>query len=111
MTQADYLPLREATFFILVCLADAPKHGYAILKEVEALSDGRIILSTGTLYGAIKRLLEQGWIERLDGDDTDGRDKKSYCLTDLGRRVLKAESNRLAHVAMLSQQVLSRGNG
>ncbi|MAU13105.1 MAG: PadR family transcriptional regulator [Anaerolineaceae bacterium] len=108
MTLAEYLPLREATFFIMVCLADDPKHGYAILKEVETLSDGRIVLSTGTLYGAIKRLLAQGWIERMDTDDTDGRDKKSYCLTDLGRRVLQAESNRLAHIATLGQRVLSR---
>lgn len=108
MTLAEYLPLREATFFIMVCLANDPKHGYAILKEVETLSDGRIILSTGTLYGAIKRLLDQGWIERMEADDTDGRDKKSYRLTDLGRRVLQAESNRLAHIATLGQRVLGR---
>ena len=109
MTLSAYLPLREATFFIMVCLADKPKHGYAILKEVEALSDGRIVLSTGTLYGAIKRLLDQGWIVRSDEDDSVGRERKSYALTDLGRRVLQAESNRLAQVTALSQRVLSRG--
>ena len=60
------LPLREPTFFILLSLSPGPKHGYAILKEVEALSDGRVRLSTGTLYGAIKRLLDDDWIRRVD---------------------------------------------
>ncbi len=51
---------------ILLSLAPGPKHGYAILKEVETLSDGRVKLSTGTLYGAIERLLDQDWIRRVD---------------------------------------------
>jgi DNA-binding PadR family transcriptional regulator len=58
-------PLTEATFFILLSLSPAPKHGYAIMKEVKALSNGRIVFSTGTLYGALRRLLEQGWIRRV----------------------------------------------
>jgi DNA-binding PadR family transcriptional regulator len=61
------------------------------------LSDDRIVLSTGTLYGALKRLLEQGWIERVDDpepNDTD-RERKAYALTQTGRRILKAEVERL----------------
>jgi DNA-binding PadR family transcriptional regulator len=93
----DHLPLTEATFFILLSLAPGACHGYAILKSVEDLSSGRVLLSTGTLYGAIKRLLEDGWIERVEGaipDDT-ARPRKDYRLTDLGRRILNADVERL----------------
>lgn len=91
------LPLMEPTFFILLSLAPGPKHGYAVLKDVEALSHGRIVLSTGTLYGALKRLVDQGWIKRLAESEayaTD-RSRKAYALTALGRRILSAEVDRL----------------
>ncbi len=93
----DNLPLTEATFFILLSLAPGAIHGYAILKSVEDLSRGRVVLSTGTLYGAIKRLLETGWIERVETSTPDetGRPRKDYRLTDLGRRILGAEVDRL----------------
>lgn len=90
-------PLREPTFFILLSLSTGPRHGYAILKEVERLSDGRLVLSTGTLYGAIKRLLADGWIRRAETTegDVDGRDRKAYRLTEQGRRSMQAEIDRL----------------
>lgn len=95
-------PLTEATFCILLSLASEPKHGYAIMKDVRTLSEGRVVLSTGTLYGALKRLLGQGWIERLDDveDSTQdvghsGRPRKAYALTRIGRRSLGAEVSRL----------------
>lgn len=92
------LPLSESTFFILLSLAPEPKHGYAIMRDVQEMSGGRINLSTGTLYGAIKRLLEQNWIERIEHDPyPDGRSqlRKAYALTNLGRRILNAEILRL----------------
>ena len=91
------LPLREPTFFILLSLSPGPKHGYAILKEVESLSDGRVKLSTGTLYGAIERLLDQGWIRRVDDPipNVTNRKRKAYEITELGRRILNAEIARL----------------
>jgi len=93
----DQLPLTEATFFILISLATEAKHGYAILKDVEGLSTGRIVFGTGTLYGALKRLLDGGWIERVDDDKQNetGRLRKAYRLTRLGRRILEAETARL----------------
>ena len=99
------LPLREPTFFILLSLSPEPKHGYAILKGVENLSDGRVKLSTGTLYGAIKRLLDQDWICRVDNpipNDTD-RERKSYKLTESGRSVLNAEIARLRKLVNIAQ--------
>jgi DNA-binding PadR family transcriptional regulator len=101
----SYLPLREPTFFILLSLSPRPKHGYAILKEVEALSEGRVLLSTGTLYGAIKRLLDRGWIRRVDDPIPNGtaRERKAYTLTEFGRRVLNAELERLQKLVAVAQ--------
>ena len=87
MPPTDEIPLTEATYFILLSLADAPRHGYAILKDVEALSQARIVFSTGTLYGALKRLLDLGWIKRADdaGREPDtGLPRKAYTLTASG---------------------------
>lgn len=99
------LPLTEATFFIMLSLAAEPKHGYAIMQEVESLSDARVALSTGTLYGVLKRLLEQGWIERVDdaADNATDRPRKTYALTDLGRRILDAEVARLQTLVATAQ--------
>ena len=101
----NYLPLREPTLYIMLSLSPGPKHGYAILKEVENLSEGRLLLSTGTLYGAIKRLLERGWIRRVaDPEPNDsGRERKAYDLTIKGRRVLNAEVERLRKLVTLAQ--------
>ncbi len=93
----DSLPLTEATFFIMLSLLPAPKHGYSIRRDVQTLSDNRVVLSTGTLYGALKRLLENNWIERvehLDANET-GRPRKRYQLSDWGKRILDAEIARL----------------
>jgi DNA-binding PadR family transcriptional regulator len=92
-----HLPLTEVTYFILLSLAPEPRHGYAIMKDVERLSQGRVSLSTGTLYGALKRLLEQGWIIRMQGveEDHKGRERKAYRLTSLGQSILQAEIERL----------------
>ncbi len=99
------LPLTEATFFILLSMASVPRHGYAILKDVAELSENRIRLSAGTLYGALARLLDLEWIERLDSDvpDESGRPRKEYRLTDLGRRILAAETRRLESLVTLAR--------
>ena len=89
--------LTESTFFILLSLAEGPRHGYAIMREAEELSDGRVKLSTGTLYGAIKRLLDEGWIRRAADPEPQGnnRERFAYNLTAEGRRILDAEARRL----------------
>lgn len=90
-------PLTEPVLLILAGLADQPRHGYALLKEVEILSGGRVRLSTGTLYGAIRRLLAQRWIERFAQEDT-AREKQAYRLTAAGRRQLESELERMRQV-------------
>jgi DNA-binding PadR family transcriptional regulator len=102
----SFLPLTEATFFILLSLSPGPKHGYAIMKAVNQMSNGRISFSTGTLYGAIKRLLDQGWIVRNDeaeeGSDETTRSRKDYALTSLGRKVYNAEVARMKELVQLA---------
>lgn len=99
-------PLTEATFFILLSLSPSPKHGYAIMKEVKELSNGRIKFSTGTLYGAIKRLLEQGWIKRVADPEPNltERERKAYMLTDKGSKVIGAEVERLKSLIKTAQE-------
>ena len=99
------LPLTETTYFILLSLAPGPNHGYAIMKDVRQLSQERVRLSTGTLYSALKRLLEQGWIRRaVDAEKTtDGRGRKSYCLTQMGRSILEAEVQRLQSLVSVAK--------
>jgi DNA-binding PadR family transcriptional regulator len=94
-------PLSEPVLFILASLAEQPRHGYALLKDIEALSGKRIRLSTGTLYGAIHRLLEDEWIERWLQDDVS-RDKQAYRLTERGRGGLQAELDRLKHITRIA---------
>lgn len=87
-------PLSEPVFLILTSLAEEPRHGYALIKDIEVLSSGRVHLSTGTLFGALRRLLKARWIERFETDDTS-RDKQTYRLTGVGRDHLSADLDRL----------------
>jgi len=94
----DLLPLTPAMFEVLVSLADADQHGYAILKQIAERTDGRIILSTGTLYGIVKRLLAEGLVvesRRRPPAAEDDERRRYYRLTPFGRAVAIAEANRL----------------
>jgi DNA-binding PadR family transcriptional regulator len=97
--------MTEPVLLILLSLASQPRHGYAILQDTERLSNGRVRLSTGTLYGALHRLLADKWIERFADQDT-ARGKQSYRLTSLGRRNLQAEVNRLKQLAQVANRLI-----
>ena len=97
------LPLTEPVLMVLLSLAEQPRHGYSILKDVERMSGGRILLSTGTLYGALRRLLGQGWIERFEETEESLRDRHAYRLTSKGRRNLQLEINRMKHLTRLAR--------
>ena len=93
---AAALPLREPTFLILTALAGAPAHGYGILRSVEKMSDGRVRLRAGTLYGALARLEGDGYVE-FDHEETEGGPvRRYYRLTTPGRRLRAAEADRQA---------------
>lgn len=103
----DSLPLSEPVLLILLGLVDEPRHGYALLEEIRNMSQGRVQLSTGTLYGALHRLLDVGWIERFEQDDTS-RGRQSYRLTELGHRNLRKELDRMKHLTRVASTRVAR---
>jgi DNA-binding PadR family transcriptional regulator len=99
-------PMSEPVLLILLSLAEQPRHGYAILKDVVEMSGGRVVLSTGTLYGALGRLLDNRWIERFVEDEAS-RDRQAYRLSAKGRANLHAEAARVKQLARLASLRLS----
>jgi DNA-binding PadR family transcriptional regulator len=91
---AETKPLSEPVLLILMSLVNEPRHGYALIKDIETLSNGRVRLSTGTLYGALHRLLKDRWIARFKQEDKS-REKQAYKLTQMGRRQLELELDRM----------------
>ncbi|MDX8029906.1 helix-turn-helix transcriptional regulator [Lentzea sp. BCCO 10_0856] len=89
------IPLREPTFLILTALTTEPLHGYGIVRAVAELSADRVRLQAGTLYGALDRLKDDGWIELDREDVVEGRLRRYYKLTDTGAGVLADETARL----------------
>jgi DNA-binding PadR family transcriptional regulator len=95
----DFLPLTPAIAHILLALADQDRHGYAIMQEVERLTDGAARMGPGTLYGTIKRMIASGLLEETDqrpDPDLDDERRRYYRATALGRDVLEAETGRMA---------------
>lgn len=111
MTQSNpdpesLLPLSPAVFHILLALADSERHGYGIMQEVKSHTEGQVRLAPGTLYGAIKRLLEKGVIEEADerpDPELNDERRRYYRLTAFGQRVLRAEAARLARMVQQAQ--------
>jgi DNA-binding PadR family transcriptional regulator len=97
--------MTTAAFHILLSLADEDRHGYAIMREVELRSGAKIKLGPGTLYGALQRMLEDGWIEETDAPgDEDHERRRYYRLSKNGRKMLKAEAARLEEWVRIAQQ-------
>lgn len=97
----SYLPLTPAVFHILLSLAKGEQHGYGIIVEVRERTEGEIRLGTGTLYTAIRRLLEQELIVETDTDDDR---RRTYRLLPLGREVAQAEAARLQRLVGFAQE-------
>lgn len=101
-----FLPLPASAMHIVVALAQGEKHGYAIMREVEELSAGAVRMGPGTLYGSIKRMIDQGLLEETDerpDPALDDERRRYYRLTDLGRRVGAAEHTRLSRLLTAAQ--------
>lgn len=100
------LPLTPAVFHILVALSEGELHGYGIMQQIKAMTEGVFTLGPGTLYRSIKQMLEYGWIteagEKVDPGLDDER-RKYYKLTDSGRRLAQAEVERLASLIKVAQ--------
>jgi DNA-binding PadR family transcriptional regulator len=111
-----FQPLTPAVFHILLALADGEKHGYAIMKDIEAQTDGQMKMGPGTLYGSIKRMLAAGLIEESEQrpDPTlDDERRRYYRLSGEGQRVVSAESQRLSRLVSVARQknVLAQPGG
>lgn len=101
-----FLPLSAPVFHILLSLADRERHGYAIIKEIERRTSESIVLSTGTLYAALKRLLAEGLIEGAEGradPELDDKRRLYYQLTSTGKFVVRAETERLTALVSMSR--------
>ena len=103
--------MQEPTFLILAALAGAPMHGYGVIQEVAELSDGRVRLRPGTLYGALDRLVEQGFVAADREEIVDGRLRRYYRLSDDGAALLAEEAERLANNARTATLRLRRHPG
>ena len=99
--------LSEPVLLVLLSLAEQPRHGYSILKDVESMSGGRVLLSTGTLYGALARLLDEKWIERIKENDSS-RGRQAYRLTAAGCRNLQMEVARMKHLTRVAALRVAR---
>ncbi len=100
------LPLPPAQLHILLALADGEKHGYAVMGEVERMTNGETRMGPGTLYGAIKRMLNAGLIEETDerpDPELDDERRRYYRPTGFGARVLTAETERLEQLVRTAQ--------
>jgi DNA-binding PadR family transcriptional regulator len=101
-------PLPAAAFHILLSLAEGDLHGYAIMRQVEQQTAGKVRLGPGTLYSSIQALLEGGFIEELRGDSPDAvqphRDRRRlYRLTSAGKKVARSEAERLADILRIAR--------
>jgi DNA-binding PadR family transcriptional regulator len=106
-TEAEsLLPLPPATFHVLVALADEDRHGYAVIKDVEARTGGRLKLSPGTLYRSVDRMVHQGLIREISSPlarNMDDERRRYYRITPFGREVAMAEARRLAQMLDLAR--------
>ena len=99
--------MTEPAFFVLTALVDAPRHGYGIIGEVAELSEGRVRLKVGTLYGVLDRLVGEGLVEPDHEEVQQGRLRRYYRLSESGRGALAAEAQRQAANARAASRRLS----
>ncbi len=102
MNYNKLLPLTETTFYIMLSLI-GPSHGYAIMQNVENLSNNKVKIAAGTLYGALENLTKQKLIEEVKGED---KRRRVYILTDEGRNILMQEIERMTNLVNISRDVL-----
>lgn len=100
--------LTEAVYYILLSLYQ-PMHGYGIIRNVENLSEGRVILAAGTLYGALKTLLERNWILMVSNNEINSR-RKEYLITDMGKTAVMNEIGRLKELVANGETITGGGH-
>ncbi len=107
MTTVDHLPLTPAVFHILLALSSGERHGYGIMKQVEADSQGQVTMGPGTLYGSLKRMLDAGLVKESDkraDPEMDDERRIYYQITGVGAQALAAELERYQRIVTIAQQ-------
>jgi DNA-binding PadR family transcriptional regulator len=94
----DLLPLTPLSMAILLALADGERHGYALMKEIEAQTDGALRPGTGSLYAGLQRLMNDGLIREAEGEEGADRRRRYYAITGSGRALARAEARRMMRV-------------
>ncbi len=104
-------PLTESYFFILLCLLQEPMHGYGIMNEAMRLSGGRVIIGSGTMYGAVNNMLKRGWIAETEQSGFADKKRRMYHLTEKGKEILSDEIERLNELTECARQILDTCKG
>ena len=102
----ESIALTEAVYYILLSL-HSPLHGYGVMQKVSEMSNGRVNLAAGTLYGAISTLLAKGWIRAISGEQNSR--KKEYEITTLGKKIAENELNRLRELLANGELIIEEG--
>lgn len=99
-------PLTESYFYILLCLFKENLHGYGIMQKAKELSEGKVAIGAGTMYGATGNMMKKGWIEEILEEAKDERGKRLYKLTEIGKVVLKQEVARLENLVTNAKSIM-----
>jgi PadR family transcriptional regulator, regulatory protein PadR len=111
MHDGDVAAMREPTYLILVALGAGERHGYGITQDVAELSEGRVKLGAGTLYGALDRLVDEGMVAATRSETTNGRLRRYYALTDQGGLAVRDETQHRLAVARSAATQLGLAGG
>ena len=103
-------PLTESYFYILLCLLEGSNHGYGIMQKVKELSDARVNIGSGTMYGATGNMIKKAWIRETKSDDPLDARKRLYCLTAMGKEMLLAEYERLILCIKSGEKIIKKGS-
>ncbi len=99
-------PLTESYFYILLCLYEGPNHGYGIMQRTKELSEGRVIIGSGTMYGATGNMIKKGWISETKGTNPEDERKRLYCLTNEGKNIFLMEYSRMENVIESAKKII-----
>lgn len=100
-------PLTESYFYILMCLYAGDNHGYGIMQMTDRLSDGRVKIGSGTMYGATSNMLKKGWI--VESSDVQGSERRRmYSITETGKQVFLEEYKRISELAESAESIINQ---
>jgi DNA-binding PadR family transcriptional regulator len=103
-------PLTECYFYILLCLYHKPNHGYGIMQEIDLMTNKRVKIGSGTMYGAISNMISKGWIAETTSLDPADYRKRLYQITALGKQVLEQERARLKELVSCAAVIMGEGD-